>query len=106
MRFKLDESELMEMANVSTQDTGLPYSIWIDSAGKDRKTSHNDPRIKVRVNGEFIPVSISKNPEILVERKFDHSAEVLKWVRKYYDVLIKHWNKELTDKQALNLLGR
>lgn len=66
MRFKLDESELMEMTNVSTEDTGLPYSIWIDSAGKDRR-SHNDLRIKVKVDGKFIPVSISKNPEILVE---------------------------------------
>ena len=106
MQFRLDESELMEMANVSTQDTGLPYSIWIDSAGKDRKVSHNDPHVKV-VDGKFIkPVYISKNPEILVGRKFEHSAEVLKWLRKYYDVLIKHWNKELTDKQAFNLLGR
>lgn len=106
MRFRLDESELMEMANVSTQDTGLPYSIWIDSAGKDRKTSHNDPHIKVKVDGKFIPVSISKNPQILARRNFEHSSEVLKWVCKYYDVLIKHWNKEFTDKQALNLLGR
>lgn len=26
-----------EMANVSKDDTGLPYNIWIDSLGKDRQ---------------------------------------------------------------------
>lgn len=94
------------MANVSKDDTGLPYDIWIDSEGKLRKVGHNSPRIKVDVDGDRIPVSISQNPMILVDKKIPKFNLIKNYVIKYFDVLIKHWNKELTDKQALNLLNK
>lgn len=103
----LDEDLLFEMANVSTEDTKLPYELWIDSAGSERNVNHNSPRIKVNVDGDMIPVSISDNPKVLVSGKdnFKGKSEITKYIKKYLDVFIKHWNKELTDKEALNLLG-
>lgn len=103
----LEEKLLFEMANVSTKDTKLSYELWIDSAGSDRNAQHNLPRIKVNVDGDLIPVSISDNPKVLVPGKenFKGKSEIFKYIKKYLDVFIKHWNRELTDKEALNLLG-
>lgn len=96
----------LEMANVSKKDTGLPYNIWIDSRGSLRKNKHYTPRIKVEVNDEMIPVSISESPEILVDKKIPKFRTVKRYIIKYYPVFMKHWNKEYTDKQALNLLDK
>ena len=52
------------MANVSKDDTDLPYDLWIDSDGKNRKAGHNSPRLKVDVDGDIIPVSIINDPQI------------------------------------------
>ena len=102
----LDEDLLFEMANVSTKDTKLPYELWIDSYVSDIEAK-NIPRIKVNVDGDLIPVSISDNPKVLVSGKdnFRGKSEIIKYIKKYLDVFIKHWNKELADKEALNLLG-
>ena len=98
-------NELFEMANVSKKDTKLPYDIWIDSEGKNRNIAPNYPRLKVDCNGDRIPVSISENPEILVKKRISEFPEVRSWIKKYLAVLLQHWNKEITDKEALNQLG-
>lgn len=106
---KLGEPDY-EMANVSKDDTGLPYNIWIDSLGKDRQNKHNSPRIKVDVNGKLIPVTIGDNPDIPESVKktgtkdFACIAEVKKYIRAYKDVFLAHYNRQITDRQALNLL--
>lgn len=106
MIIRKENDSLFEMANVSKDDTGLPYTLWIDSLGSRRKTGHNDPRLKVEVNGNRIPVSISKNPEILVNKKINNFGEVRDYIIRYYDVFIKHWRGELTDRQALDMLNK
>ena len=98
-------NELFEMANVSKKDTKLPYDIWIDSEGKNRNIAPNYPRLKVDCNGDKIPVSISENPEILVKKRISEFPKVRSWIKKYLAVLLQHWNKEITDKEALNQLG-
>lgn len=103
----VDCEKLLEMANVSKNDTKLPYDIWIDSFGKDRSVKHNVPRVKVNVDGEWIPISIEDNPKILVKRRnsFKGEKEIIEYIKKYLNVFISHWNKEITDREALNLLG-
>ena len=102
----IDKSnELFEMANVSKKDTKLPYDIWIDSEGKNRNTKQNYPRLKVDYNGDRIPVSISEDPEILVKKEIPEFPKIKSWVKKYSIVLLQHWNKEITDREALNRLG-
>ena len=101
-----DSKHIDEMANVSKQDTGLPYSVWIDSEGKDRVAPHNVPRLKVDVDGDRIPVSISDTPKILVNKNIPQFSKISSWIIKYKNVLLQHWNKELTDRQTLNMLGK
>ena len=98
-------NELFDMANVSKKDTNLPYDIWIDSEGKNRNTKQNYPQLKVDYNGDKIPVSISEDPDILVKKKIPEFSRIKSWIKKYSVVLLQHWNKEITDKEALNQLG-
>ena len=101
----LEENVLFEMAKVSKKDTKLPYDLWIDSMGKSRNTPHSIPRIKVEVDGDRIPISIEICPKVLVNKTFPHSAEIFRYVKKYLQVFLKHWNNEITDREALNMLG-
>jgi hypothetical protein len=50
-------------------------------------------------------VSISEDPKILVKKKISEFSRIKYWIKKYSIVLLKHWNKEITDKEALNQLG-
>ena len=97
-------NELFEMANVSKKDTKLSYDIWIDSEGKNRNTKHNYPKVIVDCNGDRIPVSISEEPVFLVKKKIPGFPKIKSWIKKYSIVLLQHWNKEITDKEALNQL--
>lgn len=110
--FKLNEDLLFEMANLEKRDTGLPYDIWIDSAGKSRGNEHSDtPRIKIDVNGDLIPVEISDDPDIPSSVKkqgipnIPHFSDIKKYVKAYKKVLLAHYLNQISDKQALNLLG-
>lgn len=81
-------NELFDMANVSKKDTKLPYDIWIDSEGKNRNTKQNCPRLIVDYNGDRIPVSISKDPEILVKKKIPEFPKIKIWIKKYSVVFL------------------
>lgn len=104
---------IFEMANLEKDESGLPYNIWLDSVGKYREVSHNLPRIKVDIYNNckiLVPVSIDKsNPENLSRNphiKINKFGKVSKWIIKNYDILIKHWNHEIKDSQALNMLNK
>lgn len=107
----LDEDYFFEMANAVKKDTGLPYDIWLDSKGVERNVSHNSPRIKVEVDGRLIPVLISDNPQIPDDvlakgvKPFRKFNEIRKFIITHKDILLKHWNKELSDLEILTLIS-
>lgn len=53
---------------------------------KNRKVIHNEPRLKVNVDGDRIPVSISKNPQILVNKNTPKFSKIKKYIIKYLNV--------------------
>lgn len=85
------------MANLLKDKTGLPYDIWIDEQGDDRNIPHHIPRLKVDTKEGRIPVSIEKEPKILVDKDIPKFRIVKKWIMKNYDILIKRWNREITN---------
>lgn len=95
-----------EMANLRKQESGLPYDLWLDSAGCTRNTHHTVMRIKVGVGDELIPVIIASQRDIRPLRPFRMENEIVSWVVHNYDTLFRHWNGELSDRQALNLLSK
>ena len=106
----LNEELLFEMANIESRVTGLPYDLWIDSMGKNRLNNHNEPRVKILVDGNFIPVTISDTPNIPESVKktglgnIPKFAHVQKYIRAYKEVLLAHYNRMINDTQALELL--
>lgn len=95
-----------EMASLRKHESGLPYDIWLDSAGCTRNTYHNMMRIKVGIGDELIPVIIASQRDIRPLRPFRMEDEIISWVYDNYDTLFKHLNGELSDRQALNLLTK
>lgn len=95
-----------EIANLRKQESGLPYDIWLDSAGYRRNTRHNVMRIKVSIDNELIPVIIASQRDIRPQKHFKRENEIISWASDNYYTLFKHWNSELSDRQALNLLAK
>lgn len=105
---EINEDFLLEMAVVEPSDSGLPYELWLDPAGKERRNEHtNSPRLKVKVEGKYIPFIISDNPDIPDSVKkqgyttFPHIGEVKKYVIAYKKALLAHFFKEIKDKDIL-----
>lgn len=90
---------LFEMANVSPDKTGLDVMIWISyKTGKEK----HKPRIKVKINNEFIPISIDDDPEILLSKskvgklKIDSKllSSIKYWITMNKNTLLNYWNSD------------
>ena len=88
---ELYKRKFYEMANISRQKTGLDCIIWI--MYKTNKEKHV-PRIKIKINNDFVPISISDEPELKVQIKID--SKLLNKIKKFIlinkDILLKYWN--------------
>lgn len=47
----MNKSKIYEMANLTRQNSGEPFDIWVDSSGEKRNIKHNCIRIKAKNNG-------------------------------------------------------
>ena len=95
-----------EMANLRKQESGLPYDIWLDSAGCKQNTHHNVMRIMVSIDNELIPVIIASQRDIRPQKHFKIENEIILWASNNYDTLFRHCNGKLSDRQALNKLAK
>jgi len=92
----IEEANLMmEMANLSAKDTGLPYTIYIGRVG-----GQHGPRIKVsnvsgRMSDDCFVVSIEQTPEVKTPKSVKVSAQVVKdvkrWIVLNLTTLLKLW---------------
>ena len=64
------------MAKVSKQYTKLPYDLWIDSSDKNRKNTHNSPRIKVDVGHRQIFLVGKQILDGEIEQLIDNSTSL------------------------------
>ena len=97
-------SSVLTEANLFKFKTGLPYDLWIDNSGAERQVQHNKPRLKVNVKGDLIPVSIEVEPKILVDKKIPKFGKISSSIKNKRPVLIQHWNREINDNEAVDLL--
>lgn len=56
MKIEFIENDLLEMSNILKRETGLPYNVWIDNSANARNVFHHLPRLKIKVDGEYIPI--------------------------------------------------
>lgn len=92
-----DDVDTCELARVAKEDTGLSCDLMLDSLGKDRRGV--PPHIFVCAGDELVPMLLSAN-----SNDPEGFADVRKYIRAYLSVLLAHYNKLLTDRQALSLL--
>jgi len=102
-----------EMANIGKKHVGLPANLWLDPWAVDRHPKHNIPRLKVQGDksdkihsDNLIPVSISKNPEILIKNyKSELSSkewnQIFEFIKNEYDMLMKHATHVIFDSDIL-----
>lgn len=105
---------LYEMANVSSEESGLPVNIQIDEQGKYRKNKHTFPRLKIQNDygsrpnsSNLIPVSIESSPKVPAG-KLDIKNKDFKIIQKFIkinlDLLLQHWEGIIgTQKLMINL---
>lgn len=92
MEKKLERYEkFFEMANISTKKTGLDFIIWLSpQSGKEKHAA----RIKIQIDNEFVPITISDNPIIKSNIKIDAKKlnKVYNWIKLNKTILLKYWN--------------
>ena len=104
---------LEAMSNLRPNTTGVQGAvIWI-SAGEFAGTSlQHGPRVKVVLGDKIttegladaVSVRISKPPKVLGTLPGRVRAQVIRFVTKNHDVLLKHWNGDLDAKETLDQL--
>ena len=94
------------MAVATKSEFNIPYDVWIDRAANTRKVAHNLPRVKADVDGNKVPFSVEDEPRLLVRAKVKHENEIIKWIKLNKDVLLRQWNGEISDKEALTQLRK
>ena len=96
---------LYEMANFSTKTTGEPFTLWIDEAGKERKTKHSLPGFKASANGVQVDIVIDGDNikfDNATKRKLDrfkYAKEALDFIEKFKKPLLMHWNRKIDTAQ-------
>lgn len=97
----LSESEIMEMARIKEQDSGIPVVIYVST--KQSVKEQHGPRIKVsNIKNTFsdsdnFAIDISKNPGPIagkVKLKHDEVEDICDWIKLNYGALMKYWNDE------------
>ena len=99
-------TDIFGMAVIDPETSGLKYEVWLDPAGCLRKVPHNDPRLKVRVDNQRIPFSIEDNPRKLSNKKVLDESNVKKWISLNKEALLKHWYREIPDKDIIPLVKK
>lgn len=88
----LEDTAYFEMANLSRKKTGLDHIIWImHQTGNEKHWA----RIKVKVDGQFVPVTISDNPEWMSDTVIINRNEfnkIRKWIIINKNLLLKYWD--------------
>jgi len=97
MKHILYEKQFFEMSNLTPEDTGLPFIIWISP--KSGKEGHW-ARIKVEYNNKLYSMSIDDNPEwkikdhIKIPVPIKQTKKIIDFVKQNKNILLDYWNSK------------
>lgn len=83
-------SRIQDMANLYENLTGVKGRIWVSF-----QVPRHAPRVKVKIKGEEVSISISDKPEILAPKDCKHPSwykEAIEWIKLNKEQLLKFWN--------------
>lgn len=86
------------------QGTGLPYDLILNQRGW-YKPKHLKPMVLVVVGKSYLPMLIRKTNSRISRkvikqfygRNLEGEAEISNWITENYDVLMKHYNRGMSD---------
>lgn len=91
---KFKQDQLFEMSNLTNDDTGLPFIIWIaPMSGKERHWA----RVKVEKDGNLYPMSISDNPEWKMKKNVQNPFSgretklIQTFIKNNKNLLLSYW---------------
>ena len=94
---------LFEMSNFYPEDTGLPFTVWINSQGLQHAA-----RVKVSEGHRPIfiaSVSVESPVQVLAGHLDDKQLRLVsEWIDFNRDTILKHWRNEMDSAQVANLL--
>jgi hypothetical protein len=100
------EDMLFEMANIYPEDTGLPFTVWINSQGEDQ--SQHAARVKVSEGRRPVfmtSVSVESPVQVVAGHLDDKQLRLVsEWIDLNRDTILKHWRNEMSSKRVANLL--
>lgn len=109
----IEKLSLLEMANASKKETGLPVVSWFHC--KTGKEKHG-PRFKVQdnysdryVTDKLISVTISDDPSFVFEPENITSSDqklIIKWTLKNKDGLLDLWNRKISHMEFLKSIKK
>lgn len=104
--FKRSEPDSFELVQVAKEDSGLKYDIYLYSSGKVKE--YLTPIVEIDYGTDLTPVLVFSANEIRLIKKSDLPAtdfeEISDYLKRNYDIIVKHWNCEMSDKEVLNTL--
>ena len=110
---KTAEFHLEAMSNLLPEDTGVDGAvIWISAGEFHGVDAQHGPRVKVVLGNKItteglrdsVSVRITDPPVVLGSLPGKIRGQVIRFIEKNRDVLLRHWNGELGSKETLNLL--
>ncbi|MBO6290217.1 MAG: hypothetical protein J6N45_07845 [Alphaproteobacteria bacterium] len=107
-------------ATIDKKFTGLPVDLRIDEIGSQRTPEllhYSEPLLTFqnsydgRIYTDVLPMSISKNPQVLEDDEFikikSEDVEAVKqFVVQHHDLLMKHWRQEITTMELHEILKK
>jgi hypothetical protein len=109
---------IFEMSRYSAKNSGLPHDIWFNDLGTHRVFKTRVPWVKIFMNltGNFISVSIGKNPRILLKRKRKAKAEnelkgktkeeMFGFISRNHELILQHWKGGITTVELFKRLKK
>lgn len=82
---------------ITPQDSGIGENIWLKSSG-NAESKPSIPSVYLMRNSSLIAVDILPCDET------ECSGEIMRWIKANEDVLIQHWNNEITDGELFDSL--
>ena len=107
-----NNKQLNEALVIPKEDTNTNYEIWIYS--KERAgINDDDVRVSVKIHKDaYVSVYLTtegatfKNLQSAVIKTIgeEDAKRILNWVNTHRDAIIKYWNGQMKDRDALNAL--
>lgn len=104
--FDRNESPTINLIQLTKQDTGLKYDLYLYTSASVKE--YLIPIVEIDYSKDYTPVLVLSAKEIRLIKKSDIKTEdfeeICDYLKRNYEIIVKHWNSEILDKEVLDAL--